>query len=735
LARAKGIDPASIDSYRELQTELALLDKAIGKNKALLDGARTSYQGAAAAVGALTEEQKKTIPTIDSLNEQLNTLRQSLRENYNPQVTPDRWRELSAEIAETVVQLSALEDSAAGFEAVFTAAFIKAGVESKNLADSIENAGRRAQALEKAVVLVDIDAPLLPVILEQLAEANQKIDELNGKRAEITIAVIEEGLTSGTLKPTLGNIGRLVEQYNQLRISIPIDSPGIDQVITKIQELQRIEQFGALSNEELRKGIAQKQREDIEGAQALQQQASQFATQGIRSEESAVIKRYETEKSKISESLAAFQKGSAARLAAIAREGQEIAKQAAASSKAFAGLIANLGKPTPSEAALRKREIEELKRTAIAGSTEEERLRAKAQLERFDRENKIASLQEQAAQQAEQFARRQAALEEKRQQEEERAKAKAEEAAEKQKKIDEEIAKIQERRSAQQLEASEKSNSLQLAQYNLAVKDYAERKTQNAEDIEAMRELLAAREKAYDSGDLEEVRAINQDLLNLAGGQSKEAENYRDRLRESIPALDEGISKTDQIATNMRAAADQAARLGSEIRSLDGLVITVRVNSTPCCWTGGPVSAGTVYQVNELGQEGFLSPSGAMKPINKPKNGMWRAPSSGTVIPAHIWSQLNAPSGGVQVTRQVAATVSSEGIGGRMLRLLKAAIVPQRETGQHVAELARVQAHQSLQIGKLSHAVDKLANKDWNVNVGVRTSSGSTYLDGLNRKL
>ena len=58
--------------------------------------------------------------------------------------------------------------------------------------------------------------------------------------------------------------------------------------------------------------------------------------------------------------------------------------------------------------------------------------------------------------------------------------------------------------------------------------------------------------------------------------------------------------------------------------------------------SGGPVSGGSLYQVNELGKEGFLSSNGSLKEINAPAFGSWRAPGSGTVIPAHIWSEVKA---------------------------------------------------------------------------------------------
>ena len=66
-------------------------------------------------------------------------------------------------------------------------------------------------------------------------------------------------------------------------------------------------------------------------------------------------------------------------------------------------------------------------------------------------------------------------------------------------------------------------------------------------------------------------------------------------------------------------------------------------------FAGGPVSGGTKYTVNELGKEGFISASGKMSEIKAPSFGTWRAPSSGTVIPAHIWKNVKAGQGTASV--------------------------------------------------------------------------------------
>ena len=77
--------------------------------------------------------------------------------------------------------------------------------------------------------------------------------------------------------------------------------------------------------------------------------------------------------------------------------------------------------------------------------------------------------------------------------------------------------------------------------------------------------------------------------------------------------------------------------------------------------SGGPVTGGSTYQVNELGKEAFLSAQGRLSMINAPAFGKWTAPSSGTVIPAHLTKQLNVPRGGVDFNKS--ASTASAGVG------------------------------------------------------------------------
>lgn len=87
-----------------------------------------------------------------------------------------------------------------------------------------------------------------------------------------------------------------------------------------------------------------------------------------------------------------------------------------------------------------------------------------------------------------------------------------------------------------------------------------------------------------------------------------------------------------------------------------------KVAAIPAFASGGPIAGGTVAQVNELGKEAFLSASGHLSMINAPAYGKWRAPSNGTVIPAHLTSQLDIPAGGIKINGN--AGITGRAVGG-----------------------------------------------------------------------
>lgn len=133
-------------------------------------------------------------------------------------------------------------------------------------------------------------------------------------------------------------------------------------------------------------------------------------------------------------------------------------------------------------------------------------------------------------------------------------------------------------------------------------------------------------------------------------------------------------------------------------------------------WTGGPVEGGSSYRINELGQEAFMSSTGRLSLISKPANSLWTAPSSGVVIPAGVTDQLK---------QRGAFAAGGAAVSGRQLL---------RSSAAHRGDVSANLARQAVAIGKLQQSVDRLVEKDWNVQVRVRNdANGAAYLNTLNR--
>lgn len=125
-------------------------------------------------------------------------------------------------------------------------------------------------------------------------------------------------------------------------------------------------------------------------------------------------------------------------------------------------------------------------------------------------------------------------------------------------------------------------------------------------------------------------------------------------------------------AQEMRAAATQSRTLNTATRPISSAIARAvgPANSLARAleraaraaaaaarsrFTGGPVQGGQSYTVNELGPEMFMSKSGTLSEIKAPAFGDWRAPSSGTVIPAGIAQQIRSS----QEAREASTNISS----------------------------------------------------------------------------
>jgi tape measure domain-containing protein len=350
----------------------------------------------------------------------------------------------------------------------------------------------------------------------------------------------------------------------------------------------------------------------------------------------------------------------------------------------------------PAEQALADQERKKLEAAAATGD-----LQARAQLERLDRNKEIAAIEKAAA------------AEEKRV----RAAIAAEEKAAR-----EENLRIQ--RELLALAEQEKEAKIEAAKAVLNERNQLGGSLQAANEASAP--LLANIEKVVIQA--REMRAASEAAATASEKQSEKSAEVKTNTADTVTPMEDIAKSATKFNEQISAGVDK-------LSGLDGKTINVNIRTAQGLWTGGPTQAGQTYQVNELGQEGFLSASGSLRPISKPKNALWRAPSSGTVIPAHIWSGLDIPTGGVTTNaRPMAAGSGGNGLQ-RVVRAIQSSLVRPSESGQAMHELTAVQARQAIEIGKLSRAVNKLADKDHSVNVSVRNTGSSASIEALNRIL
>lgn len=188
--------------------------------------------------------------------------------------------------------------------------------------------------------------------------------------------------------------------------------------------------------------------------------------------------------------------------------------------------------------------------------------------------------------------------------------------------------------------------------------------------VTPLEEEIKAQEAAIKTLDAEfKTLTDTMDTLKEKYGQSKDTlDSVKEEFNKQVEAAkaageqyDAAASSIETMDGNLQSAKDAASNLNKELEAL-----TKITGGGENRFAGGSVSAGQTYTVNEAGQEAFLSASGRLSLINKKSWGQWTAPSSGTVIPAHLTSQLDIPSGGVNLKNAGRAAVERNPISARV---------------------------------------------------------------------
>jgi TP901 family phage tail tape measure protein len=233
---------------------------------------------------------------------------------------------------------------------------------------------------------------------------------------------------------------------------------------------------------------------------------------------------------------------------------------------------------------------------------------------------------------------------------------------------------------------------------------------------------LAKEQEASDRGryqNLAGIQALERDTLAMqqqttANGFRAQAasKGWEESLAGPLNRLDAAAGATDRVATSTRTISTGFISAGGEVvkfydtvqdistatsaigaaaGSLAGGYANANVEAKalldtlqklaatkPARWAGGPVDPSVAYQVNELGQESFLSPGGMLSLIHAPARGTWRPPARGTVLPAGVTAGLKAQGAFSGAPAAISGGVSAAGdaIGnlGQAVRELRAEV-------------------------------------------------------------
>ena len=299
----------------------------------------------------------------------------------------------------------------------------------------------------------------------------------------------------------------------------------------------------------------------------------------------------------------------------------------------------------PEKEKLQRMELEQLKEKARSAETAFDRQKAKAQIEEIENEKKKANLEKVHAAQMEK-AEQKKAEEEKRH-------------AEEKKKIEEE-----ERAAMRKFQDEQKQAFRDIAD---ALKQIASDKKAAADAEKASVDSISAKKREDERDTKDAIQAIKDKQEEAAKERQKQIDAIKDKIEEEE---DKVRDVTREIEANERAQSEfgdaiedvTTGELEDQLQKLREIGRQIEANKRkaaggggggggqPQAFAGGPVTGGQKYTVNELGREGFITSSGKMQEIATRAWGTWRAPSNGTIIPAHLWSEIKANQQAATVT-------------------------------------------------------------------------------------
>lgn len=489
--------------------------------------------------------------------------------------------------------------------------------------------------------------------LKQASEAaDVKVDAAKAKRDEEldTLKMIGEGLKA--------NIDLEIEGNNRAMESIRAKAQAAKAALDSVKESIR-------ANADAQRAAVDRSSESSKAQYSAEIASIDKATNAITAKYNNIKAGLESQKAGVeaayTREIAAIDRSQAAAEAAHTRRMNQIDKQRDAAVGAIEAEIAALEQLTPAEQALADIKRQELMATAMdPNATQKERLEAVAQLEREQRRIQIAEKQKQ-------IKAEEAAAEKAKQQEQERH-ARQMELFEQRRATAAENQASQLEAIAQQMEQAAEDEKKALDEQEQKKKKAAEDEKKRQDELKRKKEEIAEQEKAALDDVEKRQKQIAADAKQAIADLKEENKKLEQKKKDIDQAIKDAIQSEDDLLKKANATTTAFSNQAARVRNLTGELrsATIQANTLlnklraaeraaanansnaggagagPNAFSGGPVSGGKTYTVNELGQEGFVTPGGKVSTINAPAWGQWKAPSSGTIIPAHVFSELKA---------------------------------------------------------------------------------------------
>jgi len=629
-----------------------------------------AYAGLNAMVGKHAEEREKENQKLEEAAEKYKTVQERQKELI------DQYGTIEGKTMSFGEQLKALEE-----------AYKKGDISAADYA-------------KKLAILRDEMAALMPAA----ETAKQKIEELDKQIKKLKTEQKDKGkLFDERLKGIEASKKAEDSRHKKEKQNIDDAKKGVNEAanaavkaIDQKKEAENAYHEAAMAGYEEQSKQAQASAEAsnrrIESEKAKIQEESAAKIASLQASASAADRFHEKRMGQI-------RAESEAAIAALDREKQKISEK-------YNAQIAAVEALSPAEqelAAMRTAELQQ--KAANVNLTRKERLEAQAQLDQMARQQQVAELKKKQKQEEMAYEEKITALKEKQQaleaEQEQRHKntvaaiqqsiaAEQKHAEEKIKALEEEAKRAEEKEKAEQerinnaKEAEQDRHDSVMEMYDAEKEEITEKKDQDLKALEERSEAEDNRhEKAQENLDAEKENIEKQkeesnkyyedrirqleDMKTKIKEEGKAVENTTSavgRLKEMyaqvVKEIEKAIvaqNKLNTAVANGKAGSGAGDR-GQGAGAGGGAKLTSDANTNPKSpnqrgsafrAAGGPVAGGSVYTVNELGQEAFLSAAGRLSMINAPSWGQWRAPGAGTVIPAHITSNLAIPSGGVKV--------------------------------------------------------------------------------------